>query len=260
MDFLLNLSAVVSNIPQSMIKEWLIERFGLITGTKYYGIICSKTKEQKELHAKKICGIVEDKIAPEHMDKVQFGLDNESRVREELEKILNMKIHELGVVRMHATSIFACSIDGILENGDIVELKTTEKPFPTEYRSDYGEIPFTHMWQMTHNCACTGANGCHYMSYHKNEDLYYHRYVPFNDKMWKEISDKATKFYTQYIYPIYDIITRTVREVPLDIPVNDEWSVIKKGVTPKQDVPRVENKSTGCGYHGRPFRQKKVTI
>lgn len=250
MEYILNQLAVVSLIPQHMREEWLKDRFGLITGTKYFGIICSKTNGQRELHAKKICGIIEDQIPAEHMSKVQFGLDNEYKVREELERQLEKKIYELGVIRENPTSIFACSIDGILEDGDIVELKTTEKPFPTEYKSDYSEIPFTYMWQMTHNCVCTGAKGCHYMSYHRNEDMFYYRYVPFNKKIWKEISEKAIAFYAKFIYPIYDITSRTVREVKL-LPEStqiEEKKDTDRWLTATKNSGRKDN--GGRGYYG----------
>lgn len=215
MEYILNKSAVISTTPQSDREKWLQERYGLITGTKYYGIIFSKTKEEKVLHAKKICGIIPDTIKPEDMAKVQYGNDNESVVRDSLNQLLGTTIFELGVVRMSPDSIFACSIDGILENGEIVELKTTGKPTPTVLESDFSEIPLTYRWQMTHNIACTGAPACHYYSYSYTSDSYYYRYYPFDQKLWKTNSSKATKYYKDFIDPIYDLSTRTVRATPL---------------------------------------------
>lgn len=215
MEFILNKTSVPSTVMQSNLELWLKDRLGLITGTRYYGILRSKTVEQKRIHAMKICGILKDEIPPEAMEQVQYGLDNEDKVRKQMEYQHNVKVHELGFVRKDPDSIFGCSVDGILEDGDIAEFKTTKKPFTQEYKSDYSEIQYTHMWQMTHNCACTGAKGCHYMSYHRNENTYYDRYVPFNQSMWDYISGKATIFYTEYIHPIYDLDTRTVRAFSL---------------------------------------------
>lgn len=250
MEFLLNKNAIVSSVSQDDVLNWLIDRYGLITGTKYFGIICSKTREQKELHAKKICGIIKDEIPVEHMAKVQYGLDNEDRVREYLEKKLEQKIYELGVVRESVDSIFACSIDGILSNGDIVELKTTEKPIPTDYKSDYSEIPYSYMWQMTHNCVCTGAKGCHYLAYHRNEDMYYYRYVPLQQHIWDDISIKAINFYLEYIHPIYDLVTRKVREVHLKVNFKPIQSKHFKERNKKHNVDVGGNGGRGNGGNG----------
>lgn len=194
-----NKEAVISKTPQSEREKWLKERIGIITGTRYFGIICSKNEEEKHNHALKICGLLTDIIPEESMELVQYGIENEHIVRKELEMQLGKKIYELGFIKHSPTSIFGCSVDGILDDGDIVELKTTKKPFPEAYLQNFAEIPFYHYWQMINNMACSGAKGCHYMSYHRNEDLYYYRYVPFNEDAWREISSKAIVFYENYV-------------------------------------------------------------
>lgn len=211
MEYILNKLAVVSSIPQSDTVNWLKDRFGLITGTKYFTIFFGKTKEAKIEHAKKICGILADTIAPENMSKVQYGLDNEDKVRDHLEIYLGEKIYELGVVRSSHNSIFACSIDGILSNGDIVELKTTGKPTPTRVMSDCSEIPIYHLWQMNHNMFCTGAKRCHYYSYSYTSESYYYRCIEFDRDLWNKMRSKAVKFYIDFIDPIYDLQARTVK-------------------------------------------------
>lgn len=225
--YILNRLAVVSMIPQSDKENWLNDRFGLITGTKYYGIYFSKTKGVKIDHAKKICGIISDIIPAEHMSKVQYGLDNEDKVRDNLEQHLGEHIYELGVVRMSPDAIFACSIDGILTNGDIVELKTTAKPTPDRVMSDYSEIQLSYRWQMNHNMFCTGAKRCHFYSYSYTSEEYYYRCVEFDEKLWNEMSAKAISFYEEFVNPIYDLSTRTVRDVPLISNYDqDLWSTV----------------------------------
>lgn len=222
MEYILNKLAFISSIPQSDLKNWLKDRYGLITGTKYYNIYYAKSIEAKIEHAKKICGIISDVIPPEQMGKVQYGIDNEHKVRDHLEQFLGEHIYELGVVRMSPDSIFACSIDGILENGDIVELKTTGKPTPERAMSDYSEIQLSYRWQMNHNMVCTGAKRCHFYSYSYTSDQYYYRCVEFDEKLWDEMSLRAHVFHTEFIEPIYDLSTRTVREVTLT-PINDQY-------------------------------------
>lgn len=247
MEFVKNKEAIISSTPQSEREKWLSERIGIITGTKYFGIMFSKTEEEKINHAKKICGLLEEQIPEHQRELVQFGLENEHIVRDQLSMYLCRDIYELGFIRSSPTSIFGCSVDGILDDGNIVELKTTIKPFPLESKSDYSEIPITHLWQMTNNCACTGARGCHYMSYHRNENAYYYRYVPFRFKIWLDISKKAIKFYKKYVVPIYDISTRQIREQEL---TEEEASLIEYDYFIKLHQPYILN----YFYPKRPVR------
>lgn len=111
----------VSNNEQRT-PEWLAERDGLITGSKrstisyllamkikFEGFIrdsdpkikesnkikLDEINEKKIIAARKFCGLIPDIIEPEYMESVQYGLDNEDRLRDELSIELNQHIHQI---------------------------------------------------------------------------------------------------------------------------------------------------------------------
>lgn len=91
------------------------------------------------------------------------------------------------------------SVDGVLENGDIVEIKTTSKPTPKSHKRDYSEIPLGHMDQMQQNMSVTGARICHYFSFSRTSGKNYYRAVPFMQEKWNLIVRSNTFFYNNYM-------------------------------------------------------------
>lgn len=210
---LLNNRAIISSTPQNDYKKWLSERHGLITGTRYWGIYYSKDEQEKIDHALKICGLKTDIFSEEALKLTEYGIKNEHILRDFLEQYLGMRIYEIGVVRMDSDSIFACSVDGVLENGEIVEFKTTGKETPSQVASDGSEIPINYRWQMNHNMAVTGARKCHYLSYSYTSNLFYYKCFNFDEQLWEnDMKPKVIEFYNSYVRPIYDLHSRTLRK------------------------------------------------
>lgn len=226
--FLNNLKCTVSTIPQSD-PAFLEERHGLITGSKRSTIsylLAMKEKFEKFIRegdpkmkkqnkdklneillkineaAKKFCGLIPDDVDPEHMEAVQYGLDNEDRLRDELSVKLEQTIYQVGLCRSIQISFMGASPDGVLENGDIVELKTTSKAIPTSSKSDYSEIQIGHMEQMQQTMGVTGALNCHYYISSKLTGETYYRCVPFNQQIWNKIVRSNTHFYNTYMRPL----------------------------------------------------------
>lgn len=242
-------------------SEWLIERNGFITGSRQ-GTISILLSQREKLNgyikngnpnarkqnenklkdvenqlkeaAKKFCGIIPDIVASEHMEAVQYGLDNEDRLRNELSERIGQTIHQVGFCRFNKINFLGASPDGILENGDIVEIKTTMKPTPEEEKSDFSEIPIGHMQQMQHNMGVMGAARCHYYCYSRTSNSVYYRIIPFDEKEWNERIKMNTFFYNKYMM-------KFILQIPpsrIDIvkssnvdkeTINDGWTT----VTPK---------------------------
>lgn len=199
----------VSNISQHDVENWKKERFGYITGTRWKTLILfSKTEEAKQELAKKICGIIQDTIPDENMKYVKYGLDNEDKLRKLLETQIGAEIFEIGLVKSSLDNIFACSVDGILANGDIVEFKTSKKPIPTESYEDFREIDIGYYWQTQNNMAITGAKKCHFFFYSYTDNKIYYRVIPFNQEVWNYLKPQGEAFSRDYIEPIFDLVKR----------------------------------------------------
>ena len=213
--FIRNKNCYVSPHKQGT-KPWLDERIDLITGSRDGSIILySNTKEKKIELANKICGVTPDLIKEEHKEKVQFGTDNEGGIRDHFQRTKRLKVHELGLCKLiENPTIFGASVDGILENGDIIEIKTTSKPTPTKQHTNYSEIPEGHMFQMQHGMAVLHARNCHYYSYSRHDGKYYYRIVPFDSNKWNYIKRILIKFYNEYMLPI--ISSRTIQDTISD--------------------------------------------
>lgn len=206
--------------------EWLEERNGLITASRL-GTISFLLSRKKKLEdsikndnpryrnkniddlkdieaklietAKKFCGYIPDIIPPEHMERVQYGLDNEDRLRDELSGVLGVPIYEVGLCKYIQYPFIGASPDGVMTNLEIIEIKTTEKPTPTHSYSDFSEIPISHLLQMQQNMGVLGAHQCHYYAYSRTSESTYHRIVPFMKERWDEIVEMDKYFYENYI-------------------------------------------------------------
>lgn len=201
MNFLNENICSVSSTPQSDVETWKRERFGYITGTRWGKIIFSKTEEEKQTLALKICGFIPDEIPEEYKSFAQYGIDNEDKLRKILETQTGQKIHEVGLVKSKINPIFACSVDGVMGD-DIVEFKTTKKEIPTNQYNDYSEINISYIWQMQHNMAITGTNKCHFFLYSYTSNLIYYRIVEFDQEIWDYLKIRGIQYYDNYIKPL----------------------------------------------------------
>jgi putative phage-type endonuclease len=185
-------------------KEWLNDRIGLITGTRTSSLsYFIKTHEEKIELAKKILGIIPDVIKEEHKEKVEFGSKYEDTIRKEFEKITGLKVYQLGVCKIiEEPTIFGASVDGILEDGSILEIKTTSRETPTVQYENYAEIPLYYQYQMQQSMAVVQAHQCHYISYSRTDDSLYYRIVKFDEKIWNFLRENGLSFYNEYIVPL----------------------------------------------------------
>lgn len=209
---------IVSSISQHDVENWKLDRYGYFTGTRYNQLInFCKTDEQKRALARKICGIDKDKIPEENMKYVKYGIDNEDNIRKILETMTGRKIHEAGFIKSKIYKGLGCSVDGIFEcdinnsEYEIAEFKTTKKECPNESYPDFREINIGYYWQMQNNMAITGSTKCHFFSYSYTSNLIYYRVVPFDQKVWDYLRNIAIDFCINYIDPIYDRETKTVK-------------------------------------------------
>lgn len=183
--------------------EWLNDRVGKITGSVIGSLMnYCKTEEKKNEQADIICGLKKVVFSPESMEKVAFGTRNEDLIRQDFEEQFDHVVIELGLCNLiEDVMIFGTSVDGVLENKELLEIKTTSKEHPLKKYPDFSEINEGHMYQMQNGMAILGAKYCHYYSYSRVSKTTYHRKVPFIPKIWDKIREFCVPYWHLYIKP-----------------------------------------------------------
>lgn len=188
---------------EQLSEEWFALRFGFITMSALGSIfIFAKTEGDRQRRARILCGTEKETFTPEVMEIMKYGTMMENEIRSDYSKKVGIPIHEVGICISKINPLFRGSPDGVLENGDLIEIKTTGKPTPTTYNEDFSEIPIWHMWQMQGNMFITGAPRCHYVCYSKTDKQTYIRVVNFNPEIWNPIMTRSMRYYNEYMAPI----------------------------------------------------------
>lgn len=222
-DFIDLSRCIISPYPQKSV-EWLNERKGMITASRRGSIIylmkrkidlekliksnkfiesntikLIKNEEQLVSLARKIIGIEEDIIPESQMEAVQYGIDNEDKIRDQFSQFIGTEIYELGLCKSTIIPYLGASPDGILPTRELLEIKTTSKPSPEFSYNDFSEITESHLEQMLQNMFVMGSFACHYYSYSRTSDKYYYRLYPFDEERWDKGSKLVDNFYNQYL-------------------------------------------------------------
>ena len=185
-------------------KDWLLMRKGRITMSSLASfLIFAKTEDEKITAARIICGLEKKIFTEEQQQNMAIGKEYEDLVRQEYSNSVGMKIYETGICIFKENSAFGGSPDGVLENGDLIEIKITNKEIPTHIMSDYSEIPIWYYWQMQGCMFVMDAPRCHYVSYSRLDKKTYTRIIPYNNDRWiNEVYIPACYFHRNYVMPL----------------------------------------------------------
>lgn len=200
---LINTNRCIVIDTQQRSQNWFNLRKSRITMSMLGTIlIFSKTEEEKWRTARIICGLEKPIFSKESEENMKIGVDYEDDVRKEYSKIINMKIYEVGFC-IFENPIFGGSLDGLIENGDILEIKISKNEIPEKQCDDYSEIPIYYLWQMWGNMFITDASNCHYVMYSRASKKLYCRLVPYIHVRWiNECYIPLCSFYENYVIPI----------------------------------------------------------
>lgn len=183
-------------------EKWFYERIGRITSSMAGSILLfAKTEEEKHRLGNIICGLEENIFTKEEIEKMEIGSVYESNVRKVYEKKINQKIFEVGTSILRENPNFSGSVDGVLENGFLLEIKITEKDFPLFYFSNHKEIPLWYIYQMQMNMFITGSEKCHYVCYHRNDQKLYTKIINFDQDIIDDIYPRLINFHSEYVMP-----------------------------------------------------------
>lgn len=185
-------------------QEWDDIRKGRITMSMVGKIILFlKTEEEKQNYARIIARIDKEIFTEEAIERMKVGIDYEDAVRESYSNHIRQHIFTTGTCIFRENPIFSGSVDGILENGDIIEIKITEKDLPSFACDDYSEIPLWYQYQMLGNMFITDSLVCHYICFSRKSGTYYVRLFPYNhDRFINECYIPLCKYYKKYVLPL----------------------------------------------------------
>mgnify|MGYP001312348496 CR=1 FL=1 len=193
------------DIPQGG-EEWdFIRRCRIASSRTGKIVLFSKTEEEKVKTARIICGLEKEVFSDEAKDRMNVGVEYESTIRDSYTKTTGMKIFETGTCIFRQNPIFSGSPDGVFENGDVLEIKITEKELPDFYCSDYSEIPLWYYYQMQSNMFILDSTKCHYVCYSRSSGKMYTRIIPYDHERYiNEVYIPCCIFYRDYIKPLIE--------------------------------------------------------
>ena len=171
-----------------------------ITASKLGFLIFSKTHEQKLKSANQILGLEKIEFTKEQIRNMKVGVEFEDTVRQYYCKKNNLNVRQVGFYISKKYPFLGGSPDGILDNGDIIEIKISSKNVPETYSDDFCEIYTPYLYQMMLNCYLTNANNCHFIFYSRESGKLYTRIIPFNKTFFvNTILLPCIEFYNDYL-------------------------------------------------------------
>ncbi len=176
---------------------------GRLTSSKMGFIEYAHTVEEMEEAAEIILGLKKVKFTKEQTANMNVGTKYEDNVREHYSKKIGKKIKKVGFYISMKYPFLGGSPDGMLPNGDIIEIKITTKDEPGAYAEDYSEIYPPYYYQMLTNCYLTGAKCCHFIVFSRKTGRIYYRKVYFDKEVFKRrVLFKCLEMYNEYMRPL----------------------------------------------------------
>lgn len=202
---------------------WHKARICRVTGSRLGGFVGHSIFTNPEKTAREITGIFKNVPSFSSQKLMKRGIIVEPYAREWYARQNNIKIEEIGLAVPKWDVRFGSSVDGIIGNEAICEIKVPYKMYEHlkqySYRKSLGEtfdkfyhdhIWSTHYDQMQLGMAVTGTKFCHYIVFLPEEnDLKtpqdtYCEIIPFNSKYWKKLYTLADKNYKELIIPLME--------------------------------------------------------
>ena len=176
-----------------------------ITASRLGFLLYSKTDADLVKSARQMLNIDKVEFTEEQTRNMKVGVEYEDNVRQYYSKKIGQDIKTVGIYISKKYPFLAGSPDGILENGDIIEIKISSKDVPEVFTSDYDEIYQPYVYQMMLNCYLTGAKRSHFVFYSRESGKVYTRIITFDKEKFKKlILIPCINFYNNYMLPIME--------------------------------------------------------
>lgn len=149
-------------------EEWLQLRAGVPTASNFDKLITSKGEASKQAQ-KYLYELAVEKISGQHMETyksaaMQRGNDLEDEARQAYQIITGNEVVISGFCMMDDIDV-GCSVDGMVGNDGLVEIKVPLPATHVEYLLD-GQLPTTYFQQVQGQLLVTGRKWCDFMSYY----------------------------------------------------------------------------------------------
>lgn len=175
----------------------------MISSSQLGFLIFSKTHEEKIQSARYLLKIDTKIFTEEEKERMQVGTNYEDNVRRYLSRRENMGIYPVGIFVNRKYPFFSGSPDGIMDNGNIIEIKITCNDIPQTYSEDFSEIPLYYLYQMYFNMYNMNSPNCLFAMFSRKSGQLYTRLVPFNEERFNnEILIPCLNFYDDIMIPL----------------------------------------------------------
>jgi hypothetical protein len=182
-------------------KKWLEIKKGRCSGTTTngendFGI----SKEDVGLH---IAGKKQKTFSQSSLERMTYGVRKESKARRYYENKKRVKVKEMGFCIPKYDHNIGVSVDGMIENEGIIEIKCPYEMYSKIYKKNktgYSHIFRSHYKQMQMGMAITGTKWCDYIVYSRDRKVYIER-IPFDSKFWNKLYPEIVEFWTTYVKP-----------------------------------------------------------
>jgi len=149
--------------------EWFEARKGYLTASQFGDWLTKsgKVAEKAQLTAASRCladffGVPDP--SPHENDDMRRGTEMEPLAREEFSNMTGLAVDEIGFAKsIHGW--FGCSPDGIMENGEGLEIKCPRPSKLIQYH-ELGELPDEYKAQVHGSMAVTGAKAWHFFAWY----------------------------------------------------------------------------------------------
>lgn len=188
---------MTDNIIQGS-EEWKQLRCGLITGSQIANVMQEKkgtgyANYMAQLVAERLTGCVAETYKNAYMER---GNEDESAARDCYSFITGNEVRQVAFIKHPKISCFGISPDGILPDGNLLEIKRKIPALHIDYLLK-NRVPPEYIKQMAAQLSCTGADYVEFASYcpemPENMQLFIIRYNR-DDKLIAEMEKAVIEF------------------------------------------------------------------
>lgn len=174
-----------------------------ITSSQLGFLTFAKTEEEKIQHARYMLKLDKKVFTDEELLNMQIGTDYEDNVRKYISKREGKQIYPVGIFINRKYPFFSGAPDGIMDDGNIIEIKISSKDVPETYSEDFSEIPIYYLHQMYFNMYNMNSPNCLFIMFSRKSGKIYTRIVPFNlERFNNEILIPCLQYYDDIMIPI----------------------------------------------------------
>ncbi len=206
---------------EQLSEFWHDARLCRVTASKLSGLLDHSRFSDPVKTSREITGIFRKTHTFSQKQLMERGVTVEPHARRWYSEKTGKTIKEMGLAVPKWDARFGASVDGIIDDIAICEIKVPNKMYLPliAHRKEimqgkkFNKYHHSHIWdshydQMQLGMAVTGTKICHYIVYFPSEDDIkipqdiYHEVVFFNVKYWNSMYTEATEKYDKLIVPL----------------------------------------------------------